>query len=290
MSERNIEDTLSQIDALIDRRRLQQARVLLADALKQHPGDLRLLLQAAWTDYFDDQNDSALQTVRRILADDPDNFGARYLLLELHIERDALADAEEIAIDLLREYPENAQLYGRYANVMLRALKIDKAAALAAEGLRHKPQDSECLAASTLCDFIQHGGGKTSTALQKLLIEHPQSLRTLLLVTVALDERGDHRQAHQLAREMLRAHPDHPTLVELVQHFRRTTHWSMLPLRPWQKYGWGASIGFWLLAFAGSRLVLRYWPDWILVFAVTLVLFAAYGWIWPSLFSRIFDR
>lgn len=290
MNERTADDAVEQADALIERRRLDQARVLLGDAIKQHPEDMRLLLQAAWVDYLDDDATNAMIAVRRVLTNEPDNANAKQLLLELLVELENLVEAERIAIDLLREYPESAHYYGRYANIMLRALKVDKAAALAAEGLRYEPANGECLAARTLCEFIQHGGRLPSPALRKLLVEHPQSLRTLLLVTVGLEQRGRNSEAHQIAKEMLLAQPNNQSLLELTQHFRRTTHWSMVPLRPLQKYGWGASIAFWLLAVIGGRLIAKYSPQWALTFTVIVLAYVVYSWVWPPLFKKIFDR
>jgi len=290
VSERNADTTVEQVDALIERRRTAQARSLLADAIQQYPDDMRLLLQAAWIDYLDNSSNSAMTTVQRILTREPDNAGAKRLLMELLVERDDLVEAERVAIDLLRVDPENAHLYGRYASIMLRALKVDKAAALAKEGLRYSPDDGECLAAHTLCDFVRLGGKAHSPALQKLLVEHPQSARTLLLVVVALEQRGEIDQAHQIAKELLRAQPDNQSLVELVQHFRRTTHWSMLPLRPLQKYGWGASIAFWLAAVIGGRVIARYSPTAATVFTFTVLAFVIYSWVWPPLFRKFFER
>ncbi|HTE41034.1 MAG TPA: tetratricopeptide repeat protein [Steroidobacteraceae bacterium] len=289
MTERTIEETLEQIGALVERRRTAQARALIGDAIKQFPEDTRLLLQAAWVDYLDDKSEAAMASVRQILAREPDNGEAKQLLFELLVEREDLVEAERVVIDLLRVNPESAHLYGRYADVMLRALNVPKAAALAQEGLRYAPDDRECLAARTMCDFIQQGS-KPSPALQQLLLEHPKSLRTLILVTVALEQRGQGSQAHQIAKEMLRAHPDNPHLVELVKHFRRTTHWSMLPLRPLQKYGWGASIGFWIVAVVGGRMIEKYSPQWALAFTVTVLTYVIYSWVWPPLFNKFFDK
>jgi predicted Zn-dependent protease len=289
MTERTIEETLEQIEALVERKRTVQARAILADAIKQFPDDSRLLLQAAWVDYLDDRSDEAIKAIHQVLAREPENPNAKQLLLELLIEREDLVEAERVAIDMLRLYPESAHLYGRYADIMLRALNVPKASALAKEGLRHSPDDRECLAARTLCDFIQQGS-KASPALQRLLLEHPKSLRTLMLVTIALERRGEQAQAHQIAKEMLRSDPNNKHLVELVRHFRRTTHWSMIPLRPLQKYGWGASIGMWLAAVVGARLINKYSPQWAMAFTITVLVYVVYSWVWPPLFRKFFDR
>lgn len=288
MSEHTAYEFAEQVAALLERQRTTMARGVLRDALKAFPDDTRLLLQAAWVDYMEDKMEAARTTAESILAREPDNNAAKQLMLELHIEAQHLADAEAIAIELLREMPENAHLYGRYAHIMLQALKLDKATALANEGLRYEPEDRECLAVRTMCDFVQHGSGETSPALQKLIVEHPQSLRALYLVVIALEQRGKNRQAHQLAIEMLRAQPSNQSLVELVQHFQSRTHWTMLPLLPLQKYGWGASIGLWLGGFIAVRVVGRYSVTAATVLSLIILAYVVYSWVWPPLFRKFF--
>jgi predicted Zn-dependent protease len=288
MSEQTAHEFAEQVTALLERQRTSMARSVLRDALKAFPDNTRLLLQAAWVDYMEDKMEAALATAKSILAREPDNSGAKQLMLELHIDAGQLVDAENVAIELLRESPENAHLYGRYAHVMLQALKLEKATALANEGLRYEPGDRECLAVRTMCDFVQHGRGEASPALQKLLVEHPQSIRALYFVVIALEQRGDNRQAHQLAREMLRAQPSNPSLVQLVQHFHARTHWSMLPLVPLQKYGWGASIGLWLGGFIAVRALSRYSPMGATVLSLTILVYVIYSWVWPPLFRKFF--
>jgi tetratricopeptide (TPR) repeat protein len=290
MSEHTVDQLVEQVEALLERQRLAAARTLLSDALKRHPHDARLLLQAAWIDYWDDRSDAAITTTKSVLAREPDNTGAKQLMLELLLERQELAEAERLAIDLLRAMPENSHLYGRYAHVMLRALKVEKAAALATEGLRFSPEDRECLAARTLCDFIQHGRGEPSTALRKLLVEHPQSIRTLYLVVVALEQRGKNRQAYALAKDMLRAQPDNESLVELAQHFQTKTHWTMLPLLPLQKYGWGASIALWLAAIASVRIVGTQSATAASTLSYVILAYVVYSWVWPPLFKKFIAK
>jgi tetratricopeptide (TPR) repeat protein len=286
MAEIGLHESIEQIDALIARRRTLAARNLLSTALKQYPDDTALLLQAAWVDYLEDKSESAAATAKSILAREPDNTGAKQLLMELYIEQGDLVEAERLVLELLRAMPEHAHYYGRYADIMLRALNVDKAAALATEGLRYSPDDRECLAAHTVCDFIQHGRGEPSPALRKLLVEHPQSIRTLYLVVVALEQRGKNRQAYEIAKEMLRAQPDNNSLVGLVQHFRLKTHWSLLPLAPLQKYGWGASIGLWLAAIVSVRVVRQYSMTAATTLSLIVFAYVVYSWVWPPLLKK----
>ena len=231
------EDVVHQVQALLQRRRIGQARLLLKPALAVHPDHTGLLLQAAWTDYLDDEYDEALATVRQVLVSEPDDQSARLLYFELLLELDQPVDAERVIIDLLREFPEHAHYYGRYAQLMLKSLKLSKARQLAQEGIKYDPGDSECLTALTICDFIEQRAGATSHGLQQLLVRDPQSIRTLSLVLIALQQRGDLQGASRVSQELVRAQPDNEHVVSVARQLKTATHWSLLPLWPVQRYG-----------------------------------------------------
>ena len=135
----------------IERRRIADAKRLLAQALAQYPQDPDLLFHSAQAEWFDDENETAEKTVRQVLVVDPHHAPARQLLAAMLFQRGEYADAELLLIGLLREYPESAELYGRYSQLMLRTLHLEKAEQLAREGLRYDPEDDECLLAAALC-------------------------------------------------------------------------------------------------------------------------------------------
>lgn len=281
------EDVVHQVQALLQRRRIGQARLLLKPALAVHPDHTGLLLQAAWTDYLDDEYDEALATVRQVLVSEPDDQSARLLYFELLLELDQPVDAERVIIDLLREFPEHAHYYGRYAQLMLKSLKLSKARQLAQEGIKYDPGDSECLTALTICDFIEQRAGATSHGLQQLLVRDPQSIRTLSLVLIALQQRGDLQGASRVSQELVRAQPDNEHVVSVARQLKTATHWSLLPLWPVQRYGWGGSFAVWIIAVIGLRMVRSVDPDLGNVLAIVFLVYVAYSWIWPPLLRRL---
>lgn len=280
------EDVVRQVEALLQRRRTDLARSLIKPALASHPEHSALLLQSAWADYLDDHNEEALRTVHQVLLAEPTHEGARMLHFELLVEKEQNAEAERVILELLREYPQDADYYGRYANLMLRTLNLTKALQLAREGLRYNPDDVACLAAQATCELIDtpdvagHG-------LQQLLAKHPQLIRTLALVVVALDQRGDVRGAKQVTQELVRAQPDNEYLVDLARQLKIKGHWSMLPLWPVQKWGWGASFAIWILAIVGIRALSKASPTASGVFAVAVFAYVVYSWVWPPLLRRL---
>jgi tetratricopeptide (TPR) repeat protein len=283
------EDVVRQVAALLDRRRIELARALLKSALANHPDHSGLLLQSAWTDYLADQNEEALTTVRQVLASEPSNESARVLYFELLVEKGQHRDAEHVIIELLREYPEASDYYGRYANLMLRTLNITKALQLAREGLRYEPDNTECLAAQAICELIERPGS-ASHGLQRLLVGHPKYIRTLLLVVVALEQRGDVRGAKQVAQELVLAQPNNERLVAIARDLKLKAHWSMLPLWPIQKWGWGASFGIWLFTIVASRALDKTHPEAASVFLGVMLTYVVYSWVWPPLLRRFFFK
>lgn len=280
------EEVVRQVDALLQRRRTDLARSLLQPALASHPEHTSLLLQSAWADYLDDEHDESLRTVRQVLQAEPTHESARLLYFELLVEKEQYAQAERTIIELLREYPQDAEHYGRYANLMLRTLNFTKGLQLAHEGLRHDPGNVECLAAQALCEFIDDPR-RASSGLQQLLVHHPQLLRTLVLVVVALDHRGDIRGAKQVAQELVRAQPDNEQLVDIARQLKIKGHWSMLPLWPIQQWGWGASFGIWILVIVISRALGKVNPAAAGAFVAVMLGYVLYSWVWPPLLRRL---
>jgi tetratricopeptide (TPR) repeat protein len=281
---------VGEVEALLERRRTAQAKARLRAALQDYPNHPELLLQSAWADYMDDDSDAALATVRQVLVQKPENQSARLLLFELLIEKNKLSDAEQVIVQLLRDYPKHAPYYGRYAELMIRAMKLAKARALSEEGLKYDPDNAGCLAASTLCDFIEQRQGAASHSLQQLLVRHPEAMRTLVLILAALQDRGDHRGALRIAQELVQAQPDNDNLAQLTAELKATTHWSMLPLWPVLRWGWGASIALWLLGAAAVRIVGRSDVAAAAILAFCILGYVIYGWAWPPLLRRWIAR
>jgi tetratricopeptide (TPR) repeat protein len=280
----------AQASALLDRQRFAQARAVLADALRQAPQHLGLLFEAARADVMQDQHDAARQTLGRMLQLSPSHVGARLLLFIAEMESGKLPEAELLILELLRESPQQPELYAHYARLMLRALNFDKASRLADESLRLAPNLESSLRARALCDLVLQGSKIDSSALNRLVAGDPHDLHTMRLVVIALVQAGRQREAHKLAQALLRAEPTDAGLLQLVQALRSSTHWSMWPLYPLQRWGWGASIGLWLLMLVGIRLLNRYAPEFSGPASTLLLAYVVYSWVWPPLFRRWVQR
>ena len=72
-------------------------------------------------------------------------------------------------------------------------------------------------------------------------------------LVVALVDGGRIDEAHRIAQQAMRGDPANEHLVALVRELRIQNHWSMKPLWPLQKWGWGASAAMWM----GGIVVIR---------------------------------
>ena len=270
----------------IERRRLADAKRVLAQALTQYPQDPDLLYQSAQAEWLGDENETAEKTVRQVLVANPEHAPARQLLALILVEREEYADAELLLIGLLREYPESAELYGRYSQLMLRTLHLEKAEQLAREGLRYDPADDECLMATALCETAR-SGARPNAALQKLLAAHPESMSSVHALVVALVDSGRIAEAHHIAQGAMRADPANEHLVTLVRELRIQNHWSMKPLWPLQKWGWGASVAMWIGGIVMIRALSKTAPELAGPVAFTWLGYCIYSWVWPPLVRRI---
>ncbi|MEO8155835.1 MAG: tetratricopeptide repeat protein [Rhizobacter sp.] len=279
-------DFALQISELLDRRRSAQARALLTQALLAHPDDVELLLQAARADAIDGKNGSARDTLLRVLQQVPHHFGARAFLLALFTDDGELVQAEQLALSLIAEYPQSPDLYAAYARVMLQALNFAKARALATEALRMDADNDTALRALALCDVIELPRGTDSAALRRLLADHPEDRHTLGLVVSALLNSGDHRSALRGARELMKAQPNDPHWLSLVQALSVQNHWSMLPLWPLQRWGWSASIALWLGGVVGVRALNGINPEAAFWLSCLIIGYVVYSWVWPPILKR----
>jgi predicted Zn-dependent protease len=279
-------EALARIDVLLERRRLAQARQLLEQALRQAPDDVELLLRGAWIDHLDDDEESAHRTLRAALAHDPDHAGLRRLLFSVLEELERFEEAEQVVIGLLRDFPEEASFYAAYAQLMLRTLHLDKARELASEGLRRDPDDEDCLFAHALAELIHSPAAAAEGALPELVRHSPDHARTMWLLVVALQQRGQPRAALRVAQALLRSQPTSPQVLQLVRELRIATHWSLVPLWPMTRFGWAGSALLWGGAVLALTLGRRLPAPLGGGIAVLWLTYVVYSWIWPPLLRR----
>jgi predicted Zn-dependent protease len=279
-------ELVQQAWGLLERRRLEHARRVIGEGLKRFPADAEMQYLGALLHWLADENGDALAAVRQLLAEHPEHYGGRSLLAKVLRELKQHPEAERIWIELLREYPENADAYAEYARLMLDNLDVAKAHALAAEGLRHVPEHPGCLFITSLVDVIRSPRAR-SEHLLTLVREHPDEMRTGIALAVALSHQRRHREALRVAQQLLRAEPGNPSLVEMVRELKVANHWSMLPLYPMQRWGWPAAVALWLgfvLVVPLLRGVLP--PPAMATVSVVWLLYAIYSWVWPNLIRR----
>ena len=283
----NLGAILSEAHALVERRRYAHARATISHGLRHFPDNSELLYLAAFVDYASDDRETAMQTVRQVLAANPQHYGARRLCAYLHEAKKEYALAEELWIALLREYPEDADCYGAYAELMLKTLNLDKAGRLAKEGMRHDPDQPVCLYVGALIDVISGKRGE-SEHLVRLLQAHPEQVITATTLVVALSEQGRSREALRIAQQLLRNQPDNPHFLALVRELKMQTHWTMLPLYPMQRWGWGGAAVVSVAGIVGVRAMGNAVPEpFRSVVVYTWLAYVIYSWVWPSILRKM---
>lgn len=280
---------LTQAHALIDRQRFAMARRVLSGALMEYPDHADLLYLLAFVDYSEKKITDADRTVGSVLAAAPQHYGARMLRATIYEEQKRYPEAEAIWIDLLRDYPESADCYAGYADLMLRTLHLEKAQRLTQEGLRLAPEHGRCLFVACLTQVIQ---GRSLTRegehLQQLLRQHPEKVSTLVTLVIALEQRGDSRAALRVAQQLLSMHPGSQNFVELVRMLKRNTHWSMLPLYPMLRWGWGGAAAVTIIGMIGVRVAGQSLPTTLALPVIYgWLAYVIYSWVWPSILKKL---
>lgn len=284
-----LRDSLARLEILVERRRFDDARALLAEVLPRHPADPDLLFHAAWIEYLTDSYPAAEAAVQALLAVDPDHAGGRDVLQGIYAETKRPAEAEQVLIGLLRDFPEEPHFFARYSMLMLNNLQAEKAEKLAAEALRLDPDHHSAQLAMTTARLITGQADAAQHDLARLVKNHPESMGTLAMVVASLADQGRNREALAVAEEMVRAYPDEPAYVDLVVQLRKSTHWSLLPMWPMVRFGWAGSAAVWVLGIVLIRgtASLGTWGD--VLFGIWLF-YIVYTWAWPPLLERWLRR
>jgi tetratricopeptide (TPR) repeat protein len=273
--------------ALIERRRYSQARITVTQGLRSFPESAELQYLAAFIDYASERPEQAMQGVRALLSQAPQHYGARTLYAHLLEGSKELAEAERVWIELLRDYPQSAECFAGYGELMLKTLNLEKARRLAQEGLRLSPEHAGCLFLAAMIDVIRNRNGVDSEHLQRMLREHPEHVRSALALVIALSANGNDRGALRVAQELLRQQPNAGHLVTLVRSLKMRTHWTMLPLYPMQRWGWNAAIAITIVGIVGLRVAEQTFSS-PLVETLTWIWLAyvIYSWVWPRVLRR----
>jgi len=281
---------VDEIDFLVERERFAQAEERLRHALARSPDHPRLLYLAAYVQFRTGRLPDARATLDTLLARHPTDYAGRILLFEVLDDLEQFPAAEAVILEVLRDEPEDAASYARYARLMLRTLHLEKARSLSAEALRRDPDDGIALSVATLTDLVLHGGRHDLPTLQALLERQPDAESTARILIATLVHRHRHRDALAVAQALLASRPRDAALVNLLVELRSLTHWSMRPVMTLARFGWAGSAGVWLGMIVLVSIGRRTQSSWVGAASMLYLAFCVYTWIWPSLFKRIVAR
>lgn len=287
----DLDDDLRLLDELGARNRTVQMRSVLQRVMPLHPDHESVLYYAALVDWLENKDEEALATATRLVENHPGSYDGRLLLFRILDSLGRRGDAESVIIGLLDDYPESALLYARYSLLMLETMHVDKAGTLAARALQLDPDNEIALMASVLHELVVNPGESARQRLGELVRRYPDTMGTALTVVSVLTDEGRDKEALVISQEMLRQEPSSEPLVELVVGLKAAGHWSMIPLRPMQKWGWGASVAIWF----GMLLLLRAMrgmglEDLVYPVVALFIIYIVYSWVWPPLLKRLMRR
>lgn len=266
-----------------ERGRFDRARNAIQQGLRIDPAHIELRRLNATISYLEDRDSEARDLALEILRDAPEDYGTRLLLAQAETALNHHSEAEAVLLDLLRDYPEDADLLSEYAKLMLRNLHLDKARALAGEALRLKPDGQNPLIVATLCDIAAGKRLPDQNSLAELLEHHPTANSTALMLISALLEAGKHADAQRVSSALVRADPQNRAAIVVAKQVAYTRHWSMRPLWPVQRFGWGGVFALWMLIVVLVRVLP---PPIVGPLSIIYLLYCLYSWVWPGLLRR----
>ncbi len=273
--------SLGEIQQLLERRRFDQARQLLGPALAAEPENLDLLQCAALIELAGGHQDEAEELAERVLLLDPRNRTGRETLFQVRDAQKRYPEAEALLLGLIREYPDDGGLLGRYSLLMLETLHVDKAEKLAGEAMRLAPFDDHARIASLLCATVQGRKDAALGELERMVRDSPEAETTSHMLLTTLIDRKRFRGALRVAQELLRADPDDEELVEIVIEMKAASHWTARPLWPILRYGWAAAGAAWIITMSAALLLARGpYFKFVIPLAAGYILYAVYTWTW----------
>ncbi|MES2318912.1 MAG: tetratricopeptide repeat protein [Pseudomonadota bacterium] len=275
---------------LLERGRNDHAARVLSEALAMYPDDPDLLYQSAHLDYLNDKHEAARDTLHGVLAREPEHFQARYLLASLYEHTNDLAQSELTLLDLIRDYPDHAALFAKYAMLMFRTHHHAKAKALAREALRLDPEDEFALLACLMGDLIDNRRLSKNKTLAEMMQRHPESVITAHMLVSYLRERGQYWAAKRVAVELLRVEPNSPQALALVLELEFLSHWSMIPLWPFNRWGVIATVGFYVFGLVLFNVLRSTAPHVAGTVSYAMLTYVIYSWVYPPILSRWLKR
>lgn len=273
---------------LIDIHRYTEATQVLAEHAKREPDDPQLPRRFGQLAYLKDEYADAERELRRALELDPHDEFASYFLFWTYAEQRRHAEAEEVVLALIAEDPDHAEYFALYAHLMVRTLHLEKAAALAERALELDPQTRRARLVRVILQKIAGNQRAAHSEIADLFGADPLD-RTLAAEAVdALMEQHRYREALSLGQDLLRAWPDHPTLVDVLIEAKVASHPLSLPAWPFRRWGWPFSLGAWAVVLIGVRLVPRPQPAWIGWALMAYLLWVLHSWLHAPLLRKYY--
>jgi tetratricopeptide (TPR) repeat protein len=280
-----------QVDHLLDVGRVGDAQRAVGRLLQLQPQDPEALFLAARVAYEGGDLIEARARVADVLERNPTHEGARLVLFDVEMKAERFAQAEAVILELLRSDPDDARLLAIYGRLMLRVYQLDKARSLVNEALKREPEMTLALALDALLHIIHGDDARASERLGQLIADDPEAEHVAWLALAVMESQGRHREMLEIARQLLRTQPGNKELVDLVIGAAVAGHWSLKPLWPVLKFGWGGSIALWVIGVAGLRFLRGKVSDPVLgVLTTAYLLYVVYSWVWPPLLRRWLRR
>ena len=280
----------AQINALIDRARFEEARQAVGEALSRFPENEELVYLSSYVDWALGRLDDSEKSLQFLLKLNPRHYGGRIQVARLLLSRGDTKGAERAWIELSGEEPENADFHGEFAELELGQARYLQAIELASEGLRHQPDHEHCLYVAAIAKLLQYGQVDDNLDLGTLVREHPARARSAHAVVLALEKKRKYRDAYEVSRHMLLSHPDSPEWLHNVRTFKALSHWSLLPLFPFQRRPWVAAIMAYVVMSLLIAVTAMISPEMSSEakqkFLWVWLGYAMYCWIWPPVLRK----
>ncbi|MFJ8650031.1 tetratricopeptide repeat protein [Streptomyces sp. NPDC093546] len=194
-----VHPAVERADLLIDLKRYEEARELLARRLAEAPEDVRAWVKLARSHLCDEKDGAkALEATERALALDPEDIGA--LVMHAHALREArrFLETEEVLREVIRLAPDYWHGYALLANWLWRIKALRSAQAHG----HIRPEDQKAALR------------ESAELAQEAIRLGPEEVYAYEVAWVIADLAGDRTVADQLDEAILRLDPHHEQALE----------------------------------------------------------------------------
>ena len=202
------ESILQQVSALTQLRRYDLALEKLNDLLASYPEDARVFFMIGWVNFQKGDLKRSEAAITKSLSLNPDALGPHNLMGAIHMVRRKLKLSGQCFARALEIQPNNPVVLANLGKVSILEKRYDDAISYSMEGLKHHPNQEDCLNNLFWVYTIQGEKKKAGKFLEENLAQNPENGDTLISLGHSLLQNRQFEESKEVFKGVLAANAE----------------------------------------------------------------------------------